>query len=165
MTILVTLLVTLVAFAPHMANAADPSSGGWPLAKGAYWVYEGNVTWFNTDTQQEINEEVTWKVEVTDVVQRDHVTAYVLKGALDDLANYEAGAKPGDYLIIQVGADKYYQANNDALMRLTAADNVDDPLVGLIMPSCSCLSCRSTKTRCLAIRSRSPAPTTCMPGG
>jgi len=104
MAILVTLLVTLAAFAPQMANAADPSSGGWPLAKGAYWVYEGNVTWFNTDTQQEVKEKVTWKVEVTGVVQRDHVTAYVLKGALDDLANYEAGAKPGDYVIIHVGA-------------------------------------------------------------
>jgi hypothetical protein len=134
MAILVTLLVTLAAFAPQVVSAADPSSGDWPLAKGAYWVYEGNVTWFNTDTQQEVKEKVTWKVEVTDVVQRDHVTAYVLKGALDDLANYEAGAKPGDYVIIQVGADKFYQANNDALMRLTAADNADDPLVGLIMP-------------------------------
>lgn len=81
-----------------------------------------------------ITETVTWKVEVTDVLQRDHVTACVLKGALDDLAGYEAGAKPGDYVIIQVGADKYCQANNDALMRLTAADNADDPLVGLIMP-------------------------------
>ncbi len=134
---IITVIATLTAVAmslPQLVSAVGPQPADWPLAKGAYWVYDGNVTWFNSDTQQEVKDTITWKVEVTDVVQRDHVTAYAMKGSLDDLAGYEAGATPADHVIIQVGADKLYDSNVDALMRLQAQDNADDPLVGLVAP-------------------------------
>ncbi len=119
---------------PQPVGAADPQIAGWPLAKGAYWVYQGDVTWFNADTQQEVKDTITWKVEVTDVVQRDQNTGYAMLGSLDDLASYEAGATPASNVIIQVGVDKYYTSNADALARLRDKDNADDVLVGLIMP-------------------------------
>jgi hypothetical protein len=128
------LVAIVVMSVPQPMRAADPQPAGWPLARGAYWVYAGSVTWFNTDTQEEVEESVTWRVEVTDVVQRDHVTGYVLKGSLDDLAAYESGATPADHVIIQVGVDKFYASNGDAITRLKAGDSADDALVGLIMP-------------------------------
>lgn len=128
------LAAVMVVSLPVLAGAAGPQPSDWPLAKGASWVYAGSVTWFDTDTQQEVKESITWQVEVTDVVQRDHVTGYVLKGALDELAEYEPGAAPAEHVIIQVGADKFYASNEDALARLRAGDTADDALVDLILP-------------------------------
>lgn len=128
------LAVVMVACLPVPAGAAGPQPSDWPLAKGAAWVYAGSVTWFDTGTQQEVEESITWQVEVTDVVQRDHVTGYVLKGALDELAGYEPGAAPAEHIIIQVGADKFYASNEEALARLRAGDTADDALVDLILP-------------------------------
>jgi hypothetical protein len=130
----IVLVAALAISLSQPARAAGPQTPDWPLAKGAYWIYTGSVTWFNTDTQQQVEETVTWKVEVTDAVQRDHVTGYLVKGSLDDLAGYERGATPVDHVIIQVGADKFYAASEDALARLRAVDSGDDVLVDLIVP-------------------------------
>jgi hypothetical protein len=134
-TVLTAIILAIVigVSVPLAASAEAPQAAGWPLSKGAYWVYEGNVTWYNAETDQTAMQNVTWRVEVIEVVQRDHVTGYLVRGALDDLANYEAGAAPAEHVIIQVGADKFYASNADALARLRA-DVADDILADLIQP-------------------------------
>jgi hypothetical protein len=132
-------LAAAYVLVPHMAVASIPSSpeitsaelqlAGFPFARGAYWVYQGTVKW--TQDTQEMQKEITWKVEVVDVVQREHVTGYLLKGWPTDLANYQEGDSPADHVIIQVGPDQYYEANTDALTRLKSQDE-NEMLVGLV---------------------------------
>jgi hypothetical protein len=74
----------------------------FPLSQGAYWVYEGIVKW--TKGTEVIEKTVTWKMEVVEVVERDHVTGYLLKGHPDDLAWYEEGKERGEHVIIKVGS-------------------------------------------------------------
>ena len=123
---------------PEATGSSAPSlPAGFPLARGAYWVYEGTVKW--TKDTDVIEETVTWKVEVMDLVQREHVTGFLVKGDVTDLAWYEAGAKPENHVIIQVGADKTYTATEDALTRLkddqdALVDLVNDAALMLDMP-------------------------------
>ena len=39
-------------------------------------------------------------MEITDAIQRDTIQAATVKGHPMDLAAYQEGAKPGDYLIV-----------------------------------------------------------------
>mgnify|MGYP000433420163 CR=1 FL=1 len=132
-SVLVAIIVAIVVSVPLAANAEAPLAAGWPLDRGATWIYEGSVTWYNAETDQAVTQDVTWQVEVIEVVRRAHVTGYLLRGALDDLADYEAGAAPAEHVIIQVGADKFYASNQDALARLRA-NVADDVLADLIQP-------------------------------
>jgi len=88
----------------------------FPLAPGAYWVYQGNVKWTEDTTIKEAT--VTLKMEVVEAVRRDHVVGYRLKGYPTDLAWYDPTRPSADHVIIQVGPNRYYESTPEALARL-----------------------------------------------
>lgn len=78
-----------------------------PVAKGNSWIYRGPTKW--TDGGKVRTKTLTWRMEITEVLHHgDHLTAAVLKGFPGDLAWYEPGNAPGDYLLVRVGAEKYH---------------------------------------------------------
>jgi hypothetical protein len=105
----------------------------FPLATGTYWIYRGPVKWTPVNSS-EVNEQVlSWKMEVTETIQREHVLGAVLKGHPMDLAWYEEGKAPGDYLIVRVSGHQFYlltgQRMEDALAKLR---DKDDDLIGVV---------------------------------
>ncbi len=105
----------------------------FPLKKGNYWLYKGLARWTPSGTGQVKEKTLTWKMEVTDVIGREFITAAVLKGHPQDVAWYEDGAKRGDYLILAVGDDLYYFVEgarvNEVLYRLKDEDDILTDLV------------------------------------
>lgn len=109
-------------------QADDP----FPLDKGNYWVYEGNVRW--TEVPDKVKEKnITWKMEVVEVFDREHLHAAIIKGHPSDLAWYEEGLNPGDHLILKVGNSKFYLVSQpragEIMKRLK---NPDDYLGNLV---------------------------------
>ncbi len=117
------ILYVLVFFALASCSLASqtPEIGNpvyFPLAKGAYWIYQGTVKWTKLNTDQVMEKEMTWKMEVVDVIERDQITAYVMRGHPADLAWYEEGKTPSDYLLIYLKPNRYYEVGIGALERL-----------------------------------------------
>lgn len=99
--------VFMVACRHEEAAVSPPAIDPFPLEKGTSWVYQGNVKW--TEVPDKIFEKnLTWKMEVLETLKRGHLKAAFIKGHPSDLAWYEDGLKPGNYLIIMVGSSKYY---------------------------------------------------------
>ena len=109
------------------AYAQDELERQFPLSPGAYWVYEGTVKW---SVGTEVHEaDMTWKMEVIDVVSRGDITGYHMRGHPSDLSWYEEGEQPSEYVIVQVGPNRYYRAETDVLDRLR---DESDQLLGLV---------------------------------
>ena len=89
----------------------------FPLKQGAYWIYEGNVKWTIPNSSDVTEKEITWKMEVVRVFQRNDIVGYEMLGAPWDLAWYEDGKKPSEYGIIQAGG-KFYRTSIDTVWRL-----------------------------------------------
>jgi hypothetical protein len=100
----------------------------FPLAKGAYWVYTGKVKWTLPNNTGIAEKEITWKMEVDRVLQRNAITGYKMVGAPWDLAWYEEGKTPSNYAIIQAGG-RFYKTSVEAFWRLL---NEDDYLRSLV---------------------------------
>ncbi|GEM_PF-358786 len=130
--ILVAMVLMVMMTAP--ALAAGPAGQGFPLEKGTAWTFEGPVEWVPEGSDDAMEKVVTWDMEITETVQRQHVLAAVVKGHPLDLTFYEEGkTQPGDYLIVRVGEDQYYllmeERAQDALKRLQDQDDVLTDLV------------------------------------
>jgi hypothetical protein len=89
----------------------------FPLRKGAYWLYEGNVRWTVINSSDIAEKELTWKMEVQRVFQRNNIVGYEMSGAPWDLAWYEEGKAPSEYGIIQAGGN-FYRTSIDTVWRL-----------------------------------------------
>jgi len=100
----------------------------YPLQEGAYWVYEGTVKWAKINSSEVAEKEISWKMEVKQVIQRNGVIGYEMQGAPWDLAWYEEGKEPSEYGIIQSGG-KFYQTPIETIQRLT---DESDVLLGLV---------------------------------
>ncbi len=99
----------------------------FPLAKGAYWIYEGNVKWtVGTDIFEDT---IQWKMEVVDVVRRGDIVGYQMQGAPWDLAWYDKDKKPGEYAFIQVGSGRFYKASIENYQRLLDPEDYLEELV------------------------------------
>lgn len=85
---------------------------------------EGTVKW--TKGTEVIEENVTWKMEVIEVVERDHVIGYLLKGHPGDLAWYEEGKERSESVIIKVGTGLYYESKKEDLTRIKQEDFLAD---------------------------------------
>jgi hypothetical protein len=88
----------------------------WPLEKGQYWIYQGTVKW--TEGKRVIKDVLTWKMEVVEEIKRQHIKGYVLKGHPNDLIWYHDGKERSEHIIIQVGADKYYEGDRTLFNQL-----------------------------------------------
>ena len=109
----------------------NPSQGildYFPLKKDAYWIYKGTVKWMKVNSADVAEQEITWKMEVKRVFQRNAIVGYEMSGAPWDLAWYEIGKEPSQYGIIQAGG-KYYNVPYDTVIRLL---NETDNLFGLV---------------------------------
>ena len=87
------------------------------MKDGAYWIYKGNVRWTIIDPSEVAEQEITWKMEVQRVVQRNDIYGYEMLGAPWDLAWYEDGKEPSEYGIIQAGGN-FYQSSIETVRRL-----------------------------------------------
>jgi hypothetical protein len=105
----------------------------FPLSKGSYWIYQGNVKWTKAGAGEVVEKTLTWKMEVVEVLSRGQVMAVVLKGFPADLAQYREDTEPGEYLIVRVGPGKFFLLRSrraqGALKRLRDAN---DLLHGLV---------------------------------
>lgn len=125
------------------AETPQPPPDPLPMTKGTYWVYTGPVKWTPEDSNEVQEQVMTWKMEITDSFQRDGIRAAVVKGHPSDLAFYEEGRAPRDYLIVSVNDQKYYLLNAEraqaALRRFkdsedVLVDFVDDSELWLDLP-------------------------------
>lgn len=104
----------------------------FPLKTGAYWVYQGPVRWTRMNSSDVAEGEITWRMEVVRVIQRDDILGYELLGAPWDLAWYEPGKERSKYGIIQAGGRKFYRVSLETLARLS---NMTDDLSDLVNDS------------------------------
>lgn len=86
----------------------------FPLERGNYWVYHG--TYQTQDASGIITDTLTWKAEVKEVIDLDEVKLYVIKGFPFLLHSYTFGSAEKensilntDYVMIQVGSNRFYQ--------------------------------------------------------
>jgi len=135
-TLGITLLAaTLAAFCTGSKAAPLPEEPKpiFPLSKGSAWTYQGTAKWTRPDSGQVVEKSLTWKMEITETLRRGHVLAAVLKGHPADVAHFQEGKAPGNYLIVQVGSAKLYLLREDrvpeALARLR---DEQDALHGLV---------------------------------
>jgi len=109
-------------------NPSENILGYFPLKKGTYWIYRGPVKWTQINSSSVAEDEITWKMEVERVFQRNAIVGYEMSGAPWDLAWYEVGKEPSKYGIIQAGG-KFYRVPYETVIRLL---NEDDNLFGLV---------------------------------
>ncbi len=130
---LLVVAMLLGTFVPLTALAAAPVVQPFPLAKGAYWVYSGPTKWTPEGSDQVQEKALTWRMEITDVIQRDGVVGALVKGHPMDLSFYEEDRVPGDYLIVGVADQKYYLLSGDRVQEaLKQLKDPEDPLTDLV---------------------------------
>ncbi len=105
----------------------------FPLSAGTTWVYRGTGKWTQSASGEVAEKPLTWTMQVLETLTRGQVTAAVVKGYPLDLAHFEEGMAPGDYLIVRVGAARCYLIRpprvEETLRRLR---DPNDPLAGLV---------------------------------
>ncbi len=62
----------------------------FPIQKGTYWIYRGEVAWADPDNHVH-SRKLDWKMEVTDEIQRGRYKAAWLLGSPFDLMWYQEG--------------------------------------------------------------------------
>lgn len=113
---------------PPTMNPSQSILDYFPLKRGAYWVYQGEIKWTKVNSADVVEEEITWKMEVERVFQRNAIVGYEMSGAPWDLAWYEAGKEPSKYGMIQAGG-QFYRVPVETVIRLM---NEEDNLYGLV---------------------------------
>ncbi|HEV2350551.1 MAG TPA: hypothetical protein VG028_11975 [Terriglobia bacterium] len=115
-------------------RAADKLDVIFPLAKGTYWVYRGPVE--SGSSAGTIRKTITWKMEITDVIKRQDISAAVVRGFPGDLWWYTEDAKPRDSLIVQVFPSRFYLLGPNEIQKALGAlrDNKNN-LQGLVRES------------------------------
>lgn len=110
------------------AVQSQNSSDYFPLKKGAYWVYQGPVRWIKAGSTDVLEEEITWKMEVVQVIHRNDITGYEVQGAPWDLIWYQPGKEQSKHGFIQMGG-KIYSVPLETVLRLL---NEGDDLANLV---------------------------------
>jgi len=108
-----------------LTQGPPPERPEFPLEKGTYWVYEGNVVWTAPNSTTVQRQSVKWRMEVTDVISRDLLVVAVLKGYPRDLLGFDPKKEPGVSVIIQVSGRKHYLL--DGVRAQAALKRIKDP--------------------------------------
>lgn len=104
----------------------------FPLTIGNYWFYEGIVKYTLPNSNIVKKKKIKWKMEVTDVIKRQPLTAVVIKGFPVDLAWYEDTTKRGNYLIL-INSGKYYLNDNSQFeIAINRLKNKKDDLQNIV---------------------------------
>ena len=120
-----------VLSASENANAAV---SGIPMSAGNYWIYKGNVKYLKEGTQKEFSRPITFKMEITDVIKRENITAALLKGYPLDLSRFTGlPAERGDYLLVLAGSGSYYLLSGEnAVNAMKKINDENDSLYELV---------------------------------
>jgi hypothetical protein len=100
------------------------------MAKGAEWTYSGTVKYDVKGKTQ--SKTVTWTMKVVDKIdRRDGIVGYVMQGHPLDLAFYEEGKKPSDYMYL-AKANRVYQVTLISNEPVDRVKKTSDPLTDLM---------------------------------
>ncbi len=122
-----------------IATAFAENSGDYfPLEKGNFWIYRGEVSWVQrnpaTDENEIKKQTLTWKMEVVDTARRGKYFGALIKGMPNDLAWYEPGKSRGDYMILREGRTKYFLLSGDnAKTAFAKLQSKNEPLDKLVV--------------------------------
>jgi hypothetical protein len=83
------------------AQDATAPSGFFPFKAGAYWVYEGTVSWFDTEKEDAVTEKVSWRMTVDKVIRKEGVVAAIVTGFPEDLDWSTGSAEPRPWLFLE----------------------------------------------------------------
>ncbi len=121
-------LVVFVLLPPiHPCAAGNEDLDGYPLVKGNFWVYRGKTRW--TQEGGKVVERLsTVRVDVVEVIKREHLTVAVMKGDPSDYA-MEGADDPSYHLMIRVGTATYFDI--DAARMPAILEKVRDPKASL----------------------------------
>ena len=105
-----------ILLARYSAEAA-PEPDYIPLAKGNFWIYAGDVSWVERNSQTQKNQvhhqHLTWRSEIVDIVQEPTCTLALFRGFPTQLVWYHSQLQPSAYLVARIGTD-YYSTQNGA---------------------------------------------------
>jgi hypothetical protein len=108
----------------------------FPLEAGMYWNYEGNVVWSEAGASAVQRRQMTWRMEIVEVITRDWTTAAVLKGHPRDLVFFDPKREPRTSILVSVNLQKYYLPEGDrAQAALNRLKDPQDLLMGLVRES------------------------------
>jgi hypothetical protein len=111
----------------HIRDAA------FPLIQGSRWTYAGTVRWTPAGSDQVFEKSMRWQMEIVETIDRRSVVAARIKGHPLDLAWYEEGREPREYLIVQVWGQRYYLLQGGrAAQALQALRSRQGPFVDLV---------------------------------
>jgi hypothetical protein len=118
-------LIASVAILSIAHGWAQPKPGPeqFPLAKGSYWIYEGEKKW-QEEGPKVFTEKITWRMEVIDRAERNGIVAAVVRGHPD-------GGPEELQVLIAVDGRQFYllPAEKSVLKRLK---DPNDALVDLV---------------------------------
>jgi hypothetical protein len=86
---------------PLTVPQLDSSALFFPLTPGTSWDYAGTVTWFDSDTQKPISENVSITMKVVKVYQKPELTIAVMSGFPSDLDWSNGQVEPKPSLLIE----------------------------------------------------------------
>ncbi len=128
---LTTLCVILAVCCDSTGQATNEYDHIFPLIKGAYWIYQGPVE--SSGSAGSFRKSISWKMEVTDVIERQDIKAAVVKGFPDDLWWYTENKQPDDYLIVRFFPSRFYLLGQaDVKTALDALRDNKNILQGLV---------------------------------
>jgi len=130
-----TLFIALVLCGLFVApmRAGDDPQLAFPLSQGNYWVYRGLVRSSVEGSTVGKVTDVTWKMSVVRVVQRDGFVVAVVSGFPGDLDWSEGEAQPELSVLIRTPDAKFYLSSlSEAGVTLDHLDDPKYPLEGLV---------------------------------
>jgi hypothetical protein len=116
------LAIAVLAGTPLWAQRDDPLSSLLRLKPGNYWVYRGTAE-SGTGPDSVHKFPVRWRIEILEETVHDELHAYLVRGGFLDLAWFEKGREPKEYLWISY-RDRFYslETNEDLLKRFRDPD-------------------------------------------
>jgi len=115
------------------ARAGEDARQSFPLSPGTYWIYHGLVrAWVEGSSVGKVTD-VTWKMSVVRVVERDGIAAAIVSGFPSDLDWSEGRAEPQISILLATQDGKFYlKGEFDTRSVLDQIDNPKYPLQELV---------------------------------
>ncbi len=123
--------LSMAPFAAHADNA-EPPELAYPMEKGTYWIYEGPTTWTQATPPRSFQRVLRCRMEIVDVIKQADLVVAVIKGHPIDLAWYEEGKAPGDYLLVRLPGEKYYLIRGDRVAKVLEQLDSGAELEGIV---------------------------------
>ena len=95
-------LLTALSIVNESSAAEYNAKSLFPLEKGSYWLYKGNIRWTPEGENQKVKSKViTWKMTIHEVFESARVKVALVTGFPNDVAWYEEGMTPKYSLLAQ----------------------------------------------------------------